>query len=278
MIMLIRIELLKIFRKWRTYIGFIAIGILVPLIQIAALYEGSAFLNTALRSLKDQFLFTGNLLNGYFLGRLLLNSLFMHIPFLIVLVGGDLLAGEATAGTNRILLTRPVSRSQIVSSKFIAGIIYTFLLLSWLALLSLGLSVLIFGTGELIVIRNQILIIAANDVLWRFVLAYFYAFLSMATVLSLSFLFSSLVENAIGPIVGVMAVIIIFSIISALPINSLEIIKPFLFTSHLDKWMEFMNDPMDLSIILKSAAILVLHILGFYLLTLLLFTRKDILS
>lgn len=278
MMMLIRIELFKIFRKWRTYIGFIAIGILVPLIQIAAWYEGSDFLNMALRSLKDQFIFTGNLLNGYFLGKLLLNSLFIHIPFLIVLVGGDLLAGEATAGTTRILLSRPVSRFQIVSSKFIAGIIYTFLLLLWLALLSLGLSVLIFGTGELIVIRNQILIIAANDVLWRFLLAYLYAFLSLTTVLSLSFLFSSLVENAIGPIVGTLAVIIIFSIISALPISSLEIIKPILFTSHLDKWMEFMNDPMDLSIIYRSGAILFFHILGFYLLTLFLFIRKDILS
>jgi len=278
MTLLIRIELFKIFHKWRTYIGFIAIGILVPLIQIAAWHEGSDFLNMALRSLKEQFIFTGNLLNGYFLGRLLLNSLFVHIPFLIVLVGGDLLAGEAAAGTTRILLSRPVSRFQIVSAKFIAGLIYTFLLLLWLALLSLGVSVLIFGTGELIVIHNQILVIAADDVLWRFILAYLYAFLSMATVLSLSFLFSSLVQNAIGPIVGTLAVIIIFSIISALPMHALEIMKPFLFTSHLDKWMEFMNDPVNLSVIYTSGSVLIMHIIGFYLFTVFLFKRKDILS
>ncbi len=278
MILLIRIELFKIFHKWRTYIGFIAIGILVPLIQIAAWYEGSDFLNMALSSLKEQFLFTGNLLNGYFLGRLLLNSLFVHIPFLIVLVGGDLLAGEAAAGTTRMVFSRPVSRFQIVSAKFIAGLIYTFLLLLWLALLSLGVSVLAFGTGELIVIRNQILVIAANDVLWRFLLAYGFAFLSMATVLSLSFLFSSLVQNAIGPIVGTLAVIIIFSIISALPMHALEIVKPFLFTSHLDKWMEFMNDPINLSTVYVSGFVLITHIIGFYLITLFLFKRKDILS
>ena len=278
MILLIRIELFKIFHKWRTYIGFIAIGILVPLIQIVAWYEGSDFLNMALSSLKEQFLFTGNLLNGYFLGRLLLNSLFVHIPFLIVLVGGDLLAGEAAAGTTRMVFSRPVSRFQIVSAKFIAGLIYTFLLLLWLALLSLGVSVLAFGTGELIVIRNQILVIAANDVLWRFLLAYGFAFLSMATVLSLSFLFSSLVQNAIGPIVGTLAVIIIFSIVSALPMHALEIVKPFLFTSHLDKWMEFMNDPINLSTVYVSGFVLITHIIGFYLITLFLFKRKDILS
>ncbi len=275
---LVGIELFKIFHKWRTYIGFIAIGLLVPLIQIAAWYEGSDFLNMALSSLKEQFIFTGNLLNGYFLGRLLLNSLFVHIPFLIVLVGGDLLAGEATAGTIRMILSRPVSRFQIISAKFIAGLIYTFLLLLWLALLSLGVSVLAFGTGELIVIRNQILILAANDVLWRFLLAYGFAFLSMATVLSLSFFFSSLVQNAIGPIVGTLAVIIIFSIISALPMHALEIVKPFLFTSYLDKWTEFMNNPVNLPATLQSATILIIHIVAFYLATLFLFRRKDILS
>ncbi len=278
MITLIRIELFKIFRKWRTYIGFIAIGVLIPLLQAAFWFEGSTFLDAALNSLKAQFLFSGNLLNGYFLGRLLLNSLFVHIPFLIVLVGGDLLAGEAAAGTSRILLTRPISRFQIITSKFIAGLIYTFLLLLWLALLSLGGSILIFGRGELIVIRNQILIIAANDVLWRLLAAYLFSFLSMSAVLSLSFLFSSLVENAIGPIVATLAVIIIFSIISALPVSSLEAVKPFLFTTHLDKWTAFMNKPADLSAIFQSGAVLLFHIIGFYLLTLFVFLRKDILS
>jgi len=278
MITLINIELLKIFKKWRTYIGFLAIGLLVPVIQIATYYEGSGYLNMALQSIKQQFLFTGNLLNGYFLGNLLLNSLFIHIPFLIVLVGGDLLAGEATAGTYRLILSRPVSRFQVITAKFFAGLIYTFLLLLWMALLSLGLSLLIFGPGALIVIRSKIYIIAANDVLWRFGWAYLYAVLSMFTVLALAFLFSSLVENAIGPIIGALAVIIIFMVLSALPIRSLEHIKPFLFTTYLERWMEFMKDPLDFSRILKSAAVLFLHIVGFYLFTLFIFNRKDILS
>ncbi len=278
MITLINIELMKIFKKWRTYIGFLAIGVLVPIIQIATYYEGSGYLNMAMRSLRQQFVFVGNLLNGYFLGNLMLNALFIHIPFLIVLVGGDLLAGEATSGTYRILLTRPVSRFQVVTAKLIAGFIYTFLLLLWMALLSLGLSIVIFGAGELVFIRDKIYIIAANDVLWRFAFAYLYAILSMSTVLALAFLFSSLVENAIGPIVGALAVIIIFMIISNLPIASLENIKPFLFTTYLDKWMEFMKDPVDYFLVVKSAAVLLLHSAVFYFITLFTFTRKDILS
>ena len=118
---LIKIELYKIFKKWRTYIGFIAIGLLVAIIQTAMYYEGQKSLDFMTRNLQDSFLFVGNLLNGFFISYLILNMLAVHIPFLITLVAGDLLAGESTAGTYRILLTRPVSRLQVLSSKFIAG-------------------------------------------------------------------------------------------------------------------------------------------------------------
>ena len=41
MIALVQIELYKIFKKWRTYIGFIAIGVLVPIIHTAMVFEAS---------------------------------------------------------------------------------------------------------------------------------------------------------------------------------------------------------------------------------------------
>src|SRR5512139_2262157 len=143
---LIRIELLKIFRKWRTYIGFIAIGILVPLLHLAMYLEGQRSLEFITRGLRDSFLLVGNLLNGYWISYLILNALTIHIPFLIALVAGDLLAGEATAGTYRILVTRPVSRMQIVTSKFLAGLIYTSLLILFLAFMSLVIGLIIFGS------------------------------------------------------------------------------------------------------------------------------------
>jgi ABC-2 type transport system permease protein len=278
MVTLIGIELSKIFRKWRTYIGFIAIGAIVPIVQIALFYEGDGYINMALRNVKENFVFVGNLMNGYLIGHFILQALYIHIPFLIVLVGGDLLAGEATSGTYRMLITRPISRLSLLTSKYIAGIIYTNMLLLFLAILSVGLSLLIFGDGELLVFRSKIYIFAADDVLWRFVLAYGFATLSLSTVLGLSFLFSSLVENAIGPIVATMAVIIIFVILSALPIEALSAIKPYLFTNYMAEWRSFFTDPIEYGKIYTAAGVLLAHIVGFYLITLFLFTRKDILS
>jgi ABC-2 type transport system permease protein len=276
---LIRIELLKIFRKWRTYIGFIAIGILVPLLHLAMYLEGQNSIDFVTRGLRDSFILVGNLLNGYWISYLILNALTIHIPFLIALVAGDLLAGEATAGTYRILVTRPVSRIQIVTSKFLAGVIYTGSLIFWLAIMSIVVGLIIFGSGELIVTGNQsIIIFEQSDILWRFFLAYGFAILSMTVVCSLTILFSSLVENAIGPIVSTMAVIIIFIILSAFDVEILRDIKPYLFTNYMLDWREFFNDPLDFAEITKSVLVLSGHIILLFAATSFIFHKKDILS
>lgn len=279
MISILRVELFKIFKKWRTYIGFIAIAILVPVIQIAMLIEGERSLDFMTRNLQQSFVFVGNLLNGYLISYIILNSLTIHIPFLITLVAGDLLAGEATAGTYRLLLTRPVSRFKVLTAKYISALIYTNLLVFWLALVSLVLGIALFGVGELIVIKSSgVIIFARNDIIWRFILGYGFAALSMTVVSSLAFLLSSLVENAIGPIVSTMAIIIIFVIISAIEINMFQTIRPYLFTSYMSTWRLFFEDPFNTSEIIKSCAILVGHSALFYGTALWIFSKKDILS
>jgi ABC-2 type transport system permease protein len=279
MIKLINIELYKIFKKWRTYIGFFAIAVLVPVIEFALQAEGHKSIDFITRDLQQSFIFIGNLLNTYFVSYLILNSLTVHIPFLITLVAGDLLAGEATAGTYRLLLTRPVSRMQLVSSKFISALIYTFLLILILAIFSLGLGYLLLGTGELIVFKNGIIVVfAKNDILWRFILAYGSAVLSMGVVASLAFLFSALVDNAIGPIITTMAVIIIFLIISAINVDIFQSIKPYLFTSYMGTWSMFFDKPLDNYEIVKSSLILFAYIAGFFGLASYIFYKKDILT
>jgi ABC-2 type transport system permease protein len=276
---LVRIELLKIFRKWRTYIGFIAIGILVPLLHLAMYLEGQNSIDFVTRGLKDSFILVGNLLNGYWISYIILNALTIHIPFLITLVAADLLAGEATAGTYRILVTRPISRMQIVTSKFLAGMIYTSSLILFLAIMSLVVGLIIFGNGELIVTGSQsIIILEKSDILWRFFLAYGFAILSMTVVCSLAILFSSLVENAIGPIVSTMAVIIIFIILSAFDVEILRELRPYLFTSYMLNWREFFNDPMDFADITKAISVLSGHIIVLFIVTSFIFHKKDILS
>lgn len=145
--------------------------------------------------------------------------------------------------------------------------------------MSLVVGYFIFGVGELLIIRGDMVIIfEQKDVLWRFLLAYGFASLGMTVVASLAYLFSSLVENAIGPIVSTMAVIIVFVIISAINVDLLQSIRPYLFTNYISSWQLFFDDPIDMQEILKSAGVLVLHIVLFFGATLIIFKRKDILT
>ncbi|MBK6643973.1 MAG: ABC transporter permease subunit [Bacteroidetes bacterium] len=278
MFSLIRIELYKIFSRIRTYIGFIAIGLLVPLIQVALFIDGETYIEFSLQNLKEAFDFQGNLLNGYLACYIILATLYVHIPFLITLVTGDLLADEAADGTFRILLTRPVSRTKLLFAKFISGLIYTAALIFWMALISLLLGIAIMGTGDLIVIKNTVYIFAEDDVLWRLLAAFGFGLIAMWCVAALSFMFSSFADNSIGPIILTMTVIISFIVISAIDLSLFRVVKPFLFTNYMGSWKLFFETPVNYNKIMLSAGALVAHIILFFGIAWYNFKKKDILT
>jgi ABC-2 type transport system permease protein len=290
---LLQIELLKIFRKPRTYISFGAIAAMVIIIQIALKFDGQSYIEFLVGSLKDSLEIPYNhILNGYFVCFIILNLLLIHIPLLIALVAGDSVAGEANMGTLRLLVSKPVSRTALMISKFMAIVIYTGLLLIWLAFISLLLSVLIFGTNDILIARNDALeIIGRNDVIWRYFAAFAFATLALTTVAALAFLLSIFADNSIGPIVSTISIVIVFTILSEMQIPLYDrTVKPFLFTSHMLAWKGFFYTKVDaggsslpgtienIRAIGKSSAILIAYIFGFVSAAILVFNKKDILS
>lgn len=274
---LVQIELLKIFKKWRTYIGLIAIVALVGLLQTVMLLQGQEYSSLMLQSLNQNFMLSGNLLNGYLIAFIVKGLLYVHIPFLVTLVAGDILAGEATGGTIRLLLTKPVSRTTVLVAKYITSLIYTACLVATLAVMSYFLSIAMFGTGELVILNSSdIVVLEETDIAWRYALTYGYIFLGLSTVTSLAFFFSSLVENALGPIVSTMAVIIVFTAVSFLDVSSIRAIKQFFFTTYMAGWRELFAKPIEWDSISKSVLILLAHCAGLFGLTLFHYTRKDV--
>lgn len=274
----LRVELFKVFSKWRTYIGFIALGVVIPIIIISMKIEGMRYFEFATQSLQQVFAFTGNLMNGYSATYLICGMLFVHVPFLVSLVAGDILAGEATGGTYRLILTRPISRTTMVTSKYIATLISTNSLVLFMAVLSLGLGIAMLGTGEVVVIKSKITIIATHDAFWRFALTFAYAALAMSTVSSIAFALSSFVENAIGPIMTTMAIIIVFLILSMISAPWMDVVRPMFFTTHINTWRHFFDMQVPWHTIITSASVLAAHCIGCYLLALWVMTRKDILT
>jgi ABC-2 type transport system permease protein len=287
---LLQIELFKIFKRPRTYIAFIAIAAIVTLIQLALYLDGMTYVGFMLQSI-ERFNVEGKILNGYFVCYFILQTLLIHVPLLIALVGGDMIAGEANMGTLRLLISKPISRSTLLISKFLAATIYTLLLLIWMAILSLFLSLLIFGSGDLMVFQSQVIIqIPASDVFWRYLAAFGFAAIAMTAVAALSFFLSLFAENSIGPIVAAMSIVIVCTILTTMDLPLFLTMKPFLFTSHMLGWKGFFdiqategNSAVPGSIqnlpgILRSASILVLHIIGFVTAAVVIFRKKDVLS
>jgi ABC-2 type transport system permease protein len=293
MIQLLRIEIFKIFKRPRTYIAFAVIALIIILIQIALKFGGKEYVGLMMSGMGDSFeeIPTKIILNGYLVCFIILNLLLIHIPILVALVSGDAIAGEANMGTLRLLVSKPVSRIQLLIVKFTASVFYTMMLLIWVAVLALFLSILLFGVNWLGVARElQFNVMESDDVLWRYALAFCFAAIGLICVASLAFMLSVFSDNSIGPIVITVCVIIVFTILTQMQIPFYdETIKPYLFTTHMLGWKGFFyvkavdgvtekGSIENLPGILKSAAILIGYTAAFLGIAFWYFERKNILS
>ncbi len=272
-------EFIKIISKPRSYLGIGALTVLILLIIFAMKADGVSIISFVTSSFEQTLSFNGHILNGNLIAFIILQMLIVHVPLLVALVTGDLISGEAAMGTIRMLATKPISRTQIVLSKFIAGATYTLILILWMGFLAVIVSGWIFGTGDLIVLNSDgLTILQEQDILWRFGAGFIVAYLALLTVSSLSICLSAFAENSIGPIVATMAIIILFTIIGTLDVTVFDTIKPYLFTTHMASWRSFFENPVDLKAIMQSVIILVVHNVLLIALAIWKFNRKDITS
>jgi ABC-2 type transport system permease protein len=141
-------ETYKTFSRWRTYISFSAIAIVIIVSEIVMKLSASEILFRMMKIFQKDFLISGNVLNGWFITGFIMNSLHIHIPFLITLVAGDMVSGEATSGTVRLLLIRPPSRSRIITAKYLTALFYTAALVLFFSILCTLLGIALFGSGD----------------------------------------------------------------------------------------------------------------------------------
>ncbi|MEY4150925.1 MAG: hypothetical protein RL555_1529, partial [Bacteroidota bacterium] len=183
------------------------------------------------------------------------------------------------------------SRTTLLLAKFSASTIYVILLLLWMALFALGGSLLLFGQEDLVVFRETDLhIISQQDVLWRFIAAFIYAALALTMIAALALLLSVFAENALGPIVATVCIVIVFTILQQLKVPVFEqTINPWSFTTHMLGWKGFfyvektsegvtingsVENPMAL---VRSGAILIGYTFLFVLVAERVYRKKDIL-
>jgi ABC-2 type transport system permease protein len=249
---LLQIELFKISKRPRTYIAFAVITALCLIFQFAFKMDGTNYLNLMLQNVDVDFdLDKNKAINGYFMCYIILNTLLVQVPILVALIAGDAISGEANMGTLRLLLTKPIGRTQIIMAKFLASVVFTVVLLLWMAVCALFLSLAIFGAEDMTIFRvkgdeSLIMVITKDDVLWRYMAAFAYATVALTVIAALALLLSVFAENSIGPIVAAVCIVIVCTVVSNINVPIIDKnVKPWLFTSDLVGWKGFFYIQVD---------------------------------
>tara|TARA_B100001079_G_scaffold130953_1_gene112297 strand:+ start:970 stop:1806 length:837 start_codon:yes stop_codon:yes gene_type:complete len=278
MLGLIQNELLIIIGRWRSYIGFIGISILMPLILWGFSVGGEELHQDYAKELGGTFIVVGSIINSFLATYVIMNTLWIHIPFLVTLAAGDSVAADGANGIFRITLTRSVSRFKILVSKLLASYIYTATLLIFCAFWSLGIGSFVLGTGDLIVINNGILILDESQAWVRMAFSFSLAIFVMCMVATLCFMFSTMVSNAVGPIIGTMFLIIIGYMIIGIPLEIFEKIEPYIFVKYFNVWWDAFKDPIPWGEIGKKLGILGIYLVACFGIATYVFLKKDIKS
>lgn len=149
---MIAVELRKLFRRPRTWA---TIGLLCLLPTVVAVFlattritpppgQGAAFLSAVLQS--------GSLYPAAALALVLP----IFLPVAVAVVAGDAVAGEASTGTLRYLLVRPVRRSALLAAKLVSVIVFVLAAVAAVAASSYVVGVTLFGAGDPVAVVNAI--------------------------------------------------------------------------------------------------------------------------
>jgi ABC-2 type transport system permease protein len=271
-------EAIKALHKKRTYISFILLFFLVPLI-ILAIGNGADYLERQIYGqLKDSFLVFGSLTNGYLASYLIIAILAGQMPFLATIVAAEIVSGEYAKGTFRMYLSRPVSRLKILFSKLVVVLLYTIIMMFFFVFYTLGISCIFLGIGDLAVFHKGLLFLSDGDILWRFFLAYLISCGVMLAISSLCFMISTFSRNSVTPIIITISAVFIGSAISFIPLEIFELVNPYLFTGYIDLFLAAFHDPVPWGLIKNATVICGLWSSVFIAISFYNFSNKEILS
>ncbi|QDO95394.1 ABC transporter permease [Formosa sediminum] len=176
MLALISIEFYKLFKQSKTYYALAALFIIEAVVLGSAYFQGTNIINILLDNLKQTFYFQGTLLNGNLLVYLILNTLWFHLPLILMIIVSGILTSEYKDRTVQAVMLQPINKIKFIVSKYIVAIVFTIVVVFFVALSAFVLSYGLFGKGDLIVYLNALNFFEHDDARHRLV----YAFISGA--------------------------------------------------------------------------------------------------
>jgi ABC-2 type transport system permease protein len=239
----LRNELWKLFGKKRTYIGFGML--LVAQIIIVLVFRYSRASADMVRTLEGNGHIAKQYISVLTISSVMLFPLaFILLPLYVALVGGDLVAKEAEDGTLRMILSRPISRLRLLFVKWLAGSIFSVLLVASFGVCGLLVARLFFPWGGLFVFvpGELFAVFDPAEGLQR----YFYAHVCMVTkaitITSLGLMFSCFNIKPAACTILALSVLFVNAILQEIPF--FRELKHWFLTYHLNIWLFIFASPV----------------------------------
>lgn len=275
MIALVKMEGFRLLRQSRTYYALAGVMLIEVVVLLSAYYQGNQIIDILLSQLRESFYFEGTLVNGNLITYLILNSMWFHLPLILMIVVSGLLTSEYKDRTLLTAMMQPVSKVRYLSSKYLVGILFSVIIVLLLLVTSLGFSYVIFGRGDLVVLLDGLNFYEQPDAFLRIVLAFAAGTFSMVfysvTSLTLAVIFKDITKTWIVSVLF----IVISNLLMKIDFGSEFLNNVFYFKLN-QSWQFFFYPDIPWSQIILKTSLIVLYTTLMALLGIFLFKTKDI--
>jgi ABC-2 type transport system permease protein len=268
-------ELLKLFARPRTYMGFGAFLAVETVILLMLQMPNAHRMFT--HSMKQYGLDFSHYFSGLTVAYVMItNTVFVLGSLYLALVCGDIVSKEVEDGTMRMVLSRPISRARILLLKYLTCVIYTWALALFIVGSSLLLGIADRGLGGLIVVAPWDHVFGfyeAGPGLQRFALGTGLLCLVMLTITNLGFMFSCFNVKPASATVLTLSLYIVDTVVRNVPY--FEDYKIYFLTHHMAIWTQVFQPTIPWSSLVHSVLYLGAFDLLFVSLGTLYFARRD---
>jgi ABC-2 type transport system permease protein len=236
----IAVELAKLLRRPRTWISIALLCLLPTIVAIFLAVtdvaprpgQGPAFLSAVLAN--------GALFPAAALGIVLP----LFLPVAVAVVAGDSVAGEASTGTLRYLLVRPVGRTTLLIAKLASVVAFLLIAVTAVAATAYVVGTRLLGTGsqDTIVTGLSGSTLTKEQLAVRTVLVILYIAWSMLGVAAVALFLSTITDSGLGAALGALSVLVISQVLVTL--DAASSIKTYLPTRYWLAWVDFFRDPI----------------------------------
>ena len=173
----------------------------------------------------------------------------VFLPITVAIVAGDAVAGEASAGTLRYLLVRPVGRLRLLLAKLVSIMVFVLLAVLFVTITAYIVGVLAFGvgpdaslggTGGITSLSGVVL--TPTQLAERTALTIAYLALCMLALGAVGLFFSTLTDSPLAAALGVLAFVVTSTVL--LPLDAAAAIRFYLPTRHWLAWVDLYRDPI----------------------------------